>query len=382
MSYTPSLASPYLFNEEKKELAGLTQLGTNMTPAQQTRYNILTKRSEGQRLPTQRMQQLLQVIPHPENKGLGRSSLSYSTARRIREALEKDSYNKKEPGWELARAIGPRNLGISFNPYLTTEETARRWLQKKQADDEKYGTDNYRGWKIETEDLDSNPRTPDDVLVLDSRGNPKIVSGYALNSGKGRRNASIFYNQYPDKRQAAAVRKELKQAQQTRLLNKWMAEQGENATSITPYGQEWMEEAISKRPKLNPAYYRDDRNKHPFNLLRSIVFRTLKENGKSMDPMFFYIAQDTLSHVYEILKESNNGNKNGMRDDLLTKTDTTKNIILQIYEQLRPSIQAHHLQNVAPLWRGFSDDTVIKEEGTIPTGFPPGANIFSSQESK
>jgi hypothetical protein len=45
------------------------------------------------------------------------------------------------------------------------------------------------------------------VIITDSRGDPQYVSGYTLNSGKGRRKAAIMYNQFPTRRLTATVRK-------------------------------------------------------------------------------------------------------------------------------------------------------------------------------
>jgi hypothetical protein len=379
-----SSSSSLLDLTEQSELGELAGLGSanKLTPSQLIRYNMLTRKQSGQRVPSTRMQRLLHVEPHYHPSGY-LDDLSYSAAKTFREKLKSGAYNKKQPGWELLRAIGPKNLGVSFNPYLTTEETAKRWLEKKKADDKKYGTNEYGGWGIEVEDLDSDPRTPDDVVIVDSKGNPKIVSGYRLNTGKGRRRAAIFYNQFPDKRLAAVTRKELKAHQQTRLLNKWLAEQSQNANSIIPYSQEWMEEAISKHPKLDPRYYRDDTNKHPYQLLRTIVFSTLKQHNKSTEPMFFYIAQDTLSAVYEKLKETHNNDKNAIRNDILTNRQNLERFILSEYNELAPMIRQYHLQNVAPLWGGFpDDDKLMKSEGTVPTGFPTGSELFSGQENK
>jgi hypothetical protein len=122
------------------------------------------------------------------------------------------------------------------------------------------------------------------------------------------------------------------------------------------------------------------------NVLRPLVFAALKAAGKSNDPMFFYAAQaqDTLSHVYSLLKEQY-PSKNALRAYLMDVKNKTyvSGTAVEIYNQLYQTIIHHRIQNVAPLWRGFPEDNVmIRDEGTVPTGFPPGSNIFSNQETK
>jgi hypothetical protein len=102
--------------------------------------------------------------------------------------------------------IGGQYLGVSYNPYLTNAVTADKWLAKKKAVGSRYG-----GWSIDEEDLDDDPNTPDDVIIYDEGGNPRIVSGYGFNDGEARRRSAVLYSQYPDRRRAAAVKRNIRQ---------------------------------------------------------------------------------------------------------------------------------------------------------------------------
>jgi hypothetical protein len=128
------------------------------------------------------------AAPQPTNLSLGRG-------RAFRDGMINP--DKTGPRWDLLRAVGRRNLGVSFNPYLTTARTAQQWLAKQQANDTKLGLKTHSNWVVANEDLDDNVNTPDDVIINDRTGNPQVVSGYSLNTGKGRR-AAIMYSQYPN----------------------------------------------------------------------------------------------------------------------------------------------------------------------------------------
>jgi hypothetical protein len=141
-----------------------------------------------------------QLLSYPENHQYF-SSLSRSGRTGIREALQ-HGVGTNTPGWNLVRAVADQNKGVSFNPYLTTYKTAKRWLANQQAKDEKNKTSFYTDWKVHAEDLDNNIDTPDDVVIFNSRGEPQVVSGYSLNSGKGRRKVAVLYTQYPTKKRS------------------------------------------------------------------------------------------------------------------------------------------------------------------------------------
>jgi hypothetical protein len=66
---------------------------------------------------------------------------------------------KTGPRWDLLRAVGRRNLRVSFNPYLTTRRTAEQWLAKQQANDTKLGLMTHSNWVVAQEDLDDNANT-------------------------------------------------------------------------------------------------------------------------------------------------------------------------------------------------------------------------------
>jgi hypothetical protein len=348
-----------LKSEEEDELRRL--LANESKPRHENiRQRILETRRGGNRAPSDRMHERMALGLQPTQP---LPKLSYSTATKWRDILKGGEYDKDESAYDLLKALADTNEGVSYNSYLTTEETAKRWLAKKQAEDARKGTSDYKGWQIDVEDLDSNPATPDDIIMVDAEGIPQIVSGYRLNDGRSRRKAAVFYNQYPDKRVGAAVRKGVKAAQQSRLLNRWLAQQSENATRQIPYSMNWLEDTIRRRPKLDPTYYTKDENKHPYQLLRSYVFAALKKAGFSTDPMFFYIAQEALAQVYDELKKTTGNNKADMRTQITSGNAGLAAV--NYYKQLAPIMKEYELQNPVPIFTGFRKrpvSKIIKEE--------------------
>jgi hypothetical protein len=125
---------------------------------------------------------LVERLAKPDMKWKPFKNLSSSTTKRW--IGDMDNPDLKGSNFDLLRAIGRNNQGITYNSYLTNPTSARYWLDRKQAEDAYKGTNKYTGWQIDSEDLDQDPSTPDDVILYDSNGNPQVVSGYSLNSGK------------------------------------------------------------------------------------------------------------------------------------------------------------------------------------------------------
>jgi hypothetical protein len=42
--------------------------------------------------------------------------------------------------------------------------------------------------------LDNDPKTPDDMIIIDWNGRPKYVSGYYFHTGLNRRKAAVLYH--------------------------------------------------------------------------------------------------------------------------------------------------------------------------------------------
>jgi hypothetical protein len=127
-------------------------------------------------------------------------NMSTSTEHVYRDFLAGRNYPaqyRNHEGWDLLRAIGLYNHGISYNPFLTTPHTAQQWLSAKQQAKNK-----LLNYSIVTEDLDNNSLTPDDVIIVDHRRIPRFVDGYHFRDPQNRNKASMFYNLYQTRNQA------------------------------------------------------------------------------------------------------------------------------------------------------------------------------------
>jgi hypothetical protein len=206
--------------------------------------------------------------------------------------------------WRLVKTIGEKNKGVSFNPYLTTEYTAKQWLADRQAQDKKAGLSTHEGWGVVAEDLDTNPETPDDIIVVDSRGNPRIVSGYSINSGKGRRKAAAMYNQFPSRKIAGDVRKFMKINKNTRLFNKYLEDQATHARNQSNYNQGWAQSYLVNHPHDDPTYYTVETNQAPYRRLATIIHGSLKEIPDATHNRYYMeLAREIIHDVYELIKK-------------------------------------------------------------------------------
>jgi hypothetical protein len=222
----------------------------------------------------------------------------------IGQKLAAGKYPKGDPGWALAAAIGRGNKGIGYNPMLTGKRAATEYVQNlKRVNKEKYG-----GWNVTHEDLDLDPNTPDDVIITDANGNPVVVSGYRIKSGASRRKAAILYNQYPNRRAAATVRKQIKAAGQARLFNKYLSDQASHARNVVPYNEDWTTRWIGSHPRDNPEWYSQEINKTPYARVTKIVHDALGqiEGPKTPEygPYYMDIARMIIKEIYEKIKKS------------------------------------------------------------------------------
>jgi hypothetical protein len=190
-------------------------------------------------------------------------------------------------------------LGVSFNPYLTTKRTADAWLAKQQANDTKLGLKTHSNWFITQEDLDNNANTPDDVIIYDRAGNPQIVSGYSLNSGNGGRRAAVMYSQYPNRRYASFLGKQMKEHENTRLFNRWLENQSRNAQSIVPYNEQWVKSWTDTYEKNNPTWYNNPENMQPYLRLSIFVHNTVKAHvqGATKEHYYNFRVQEIVSQI-------------------------------------------------------------------------------------
>jgi hypothetical protein len=131
-------------------------------------------------LPRNIVREIIVANPPAGNPNYNINNMSTSAGHVYRDYLAGRAYPAQygnNEGWDLLRAIGLRNCEISYNPYLTTPHTAQQWLSAQQAKNK------LRDYSIVTEDLDNNPRTPDDVIIVDHRRIPRFVDGYHFRDG-------------------------------------------------------------------------------------------------------------------------------------------------------------------------------------------------------
>jgi hypothetical protein len=188
---------------------------------------------------------------------------------------------------------------------LTNPTSAKYWLDRKQSDDRRKGTDYYTGWHIQSEDLDSNANTPDDVILYDSNGTPQIVCWYSLNSGKGRTHAAVLYNQYPNRREAANVKTLMKQQKNMRLFNQWLDDQSSHAKSVQPFSAAWAKTWTARHPHSDPNWYTEEYHKPVYQRIQTIIHATIKRlfPKATTTPYYMQIARDLITCAYNEAKK-------------------------------------------------------------------------------
>jgi hypothetical protein len=122
---------------------------------------------------------------------------------------------------------------------LTTPHTAQQWLSAQQAKNK------LLNYFIVTEDLDNNPRTPDDVIIVDHRRIPRFVDGYHFRDAQNRNNAAVLYNLYPTRNQARQTKLIMKKAGTTKLFESYLADQARHANQIPTYNTPWVNAYIN-----------------------------------------------------------------------------------------------------------------------------------------
>jgi hypothetical protein len=249
-----------------------------------------------------------------------------------RAKITANNYPTNDPGWNLLKAIGQGNKGVSYNSFLTTEKTARDYLDNLKNKDPKYS-----GWGIRKEDLDQDPNTPDDVIIHDSQGNPIVVSGYRITSGAGRRKAAILYNQYPTRRSAAHVRAAVKRENQQRLFNRWLSEQSKHARNIQPYSEQWLDTWVGNHPKDDPDYYTQPENMKVYARVSKLVHSTLGSNPETKQgpnrEFYMEIARLIISEIYANVKNSGGDTENTRHAFITSNLNAIRQSIVNSYQQ-------------------------------------------------
>jgi hypothetical protein len=231
------------------------------------------------------------------------TSLSTAQEHAYGTRLVNRNYPRDDPSWELMRAIGRRNKGVSYNPLLAGKNTAEEYVTTlKEKDPSKYGV-----WGITLEDLDYDANTPDDVIIHDAAGNPVVISGYRIRSGAGRRKAAVLYNQFPTKRAAAHARAQIKAEKQQRLFNKYLTDQAQHATQVVPYNEEWAANWVGSHPKDDPEWYTVPENMTSYSRVSKLVHSTLggiaEAKKEPLREFYMEIARLIIKDVYANLKE-------------------------------------------------------------------------------
>jgi hypothetical protein len=80
----------------------------------------------------------------------------------------------------LMNLVIDKQRGIDYNPNLTYVQGANKFASKR------------KGWTGISGDFDNDPLTPDNVVILDKDGVPRVVDGYSIGTGIKRRNTATF----------------------------------------------------------------------------------------------------------------------------------------------------------------------------------------------
>jgi hypothetical protein len=93
---------------------------------------------------------------------------------------------------ELIDVVAKMNRDIAQLKGLTTKESAQDWITRT----------GKKNWKVEGQDLDDNPTTPDNIVVYDADGNKRYIDGYYTTDPKKRAFFKDYYTAYsnPDSR--------------------------------------------------------------------------------------------------------------------------------------------------------------------------------------
>jgi hypothetical protein len=104
---------------------------------------------------------------------------------------------------DLFYLIIRKQHGIKFSRALATAHGAQEWLNKRQRTDlydiKPEVLAKYRGWEMITGDLDRNPSTLDDTVIVNAQKQPEIVNGYWLDNGNKLHLNREMDTMFPDK---------------------------------------------------------------------------------------------------------------------------------------------------------------------------------------
>jgi hypothetical protein len=95
--------------------------------------------------------------------------------------------NTKYTGDDIANLLDlivQKQRGIDYNPNLTYPEGAQLHLNKKGLA--------KKGWTVMSGDFDTDPNTPDNVLLVDDKKIPRVVDGYSIGTGNRKRRDNVF----------------------------------------------------------------------------------------------------------------------------------------------------------------------------------------------
>jgi hypothetical protein len=175
-----------------------------------------------------------------------------------------------------------------------------------------------RGYQIRVEDLDNDPKTLDDVIIIDWNGTFKYVSGYHFNTGLNRRKAAVLYHNFPIKKEVKELHKQLqKDPKLKKSFYKYLSDQNKNANHITLFS-EW-------NPPAMPVLLR------PYPKLVKFMYSLDVANIKN-HRFIQEIRKESIRVMYLELKAMTNGNKEQMMNILNNLSeDFTRNAMKTIF---------------------------------------------------
>jgi hypothetical protein len=102
---------------------------------------------------------------------------------------------------QLLDLIVLRKHGISYNPELTTLQAYLDRIKKNRGH-------RFYGGRVIVEDLDLDPRTADNIVILNNKDLLAVVDGYELNDGRKNRKDKRIRTKNPFKYQRYVLKKQ------------------------------------------------------------------------------------------------------------------------------------------------------------------------------
>jgi hypothetical protein len=112
---------------------------------------------------------------------------------------------------ELLDLIALRKHRISYNPELTSLDSAQAYLDRIK----KNRGHRFYGGRVLVEDLDFNPNSPNNIIILNNKDLLASIDGYELNDGRKNRKDKRIRLNYP----LATQRKLLKGTPELKIFN-------------------------------------------------------------------------------------------------------------------------------------------------------------------